>query len=125
VLMGAGLSILDMATDVFVIVGYWGSVETKGYGWSLLGMIAASMVLQLLIVFGQHRKAPSKMLGEMLIVLTGLKPGFDAANVIMGKEMGEHSVFDAKIELVACKAIEMFCESIPGCTCASEASICH
>jgi len=47
VMMGAGLSILDMATDVFVIVGYMGDEKTKGYGWSLLGMVAACMVLQL------------------------------------------------------------------------------
>ena len=51
VAMGAGLSILDMATDIFVIVRYMGKEETKGYGWSLLWMIVSSMMLQLLLVF--------------------------------------------------------------------------
>jgi len=115
VMMGAGLSVMDMATDIFVIVGYMEKEETKGYGWSLLGMIVGSMVIQLLCVFLQNRKTPLKMLGEMLIVLTGLKPGFDAFNVCSGKEADEHSVFDAKTELVICKGIEMVCESIPGC----------
>jgi len=46
VIMGAGLSTLDMATDIFVVVGYMGKEETTGYGWSLLGMVVASMVLQ-------------------------------------------------------------------------------
>ena len=43
--MGAGLSILDMATDIVVIVGYMGRVKTKGYGWSLLGEHGAAVVL--------------------------------------------------------------------------------
>ena len=73
VMMGAGLSILDMATDVFVIVGYMAEEDTEGYGWSLLGMIVASMVLQLLLVFVQHRKKPWAMAREMLVVVTGLK----------------------------------------------------
>ena len=114
VAMGAGLSILDMATDIFVIVGYMGKEETKGYGWSLLWMIVASMVLQLLVVFVQNRKKPWAMAKEVLNVLTGLKPGFDCARVCLGREMEEHHVFDAKVELAATKGIEMICESIPG-----------
>ena len=114
VVMGAGLSILDMATDIFVIMGYMGKDDTKGYGWSLLWMIVASIVFQVVLVYFQHRKAPLKLLREVLIVLTGLKPGVDAFNVVSGKEEDVHSVVDAKIELVVCKAIEMVCESIPG-----------
>jgi hypothetical protein len=34
--------------------------------------------------------------------------------VVSNAEMHEHQVTDAKMELVATKAIEMFCESIPG-----------
>jgi len=115
VIMGAGLSVLDMATDVFVIMGYMGEEETRGYGWILLWMIAGSLAIQLLVAFGQNRKKPLKMLGEMLIVLTGMKPGFDAFSVCSGKEMDEHGLMDAKAELVVCKGIEMVCESIPGC----------
>jgi len=115
VVMGAGLSLMDMATDVFVIIGYMKSAETKGYGWSLLWMIAGSMLLQLCTVYMQNRKKPLKLLWEALIVLTGLKPGFDAHAVVSGKEMDVHSAFDPKIELVICKGAEMVCESIPGC----------
>ena len=115
VIMGAGLSIMDMATDIFVILRYMGMEETKGYGSVLLGMIVACMAIQLLVVFAQNRKTPVKMLRETMIVLTGLKPGFDAYNVVSGKEADEHSIVDAKSELVAVKGIEMVCESIPGC----------
>jgi len=78
VVMGAGLSILDMATDIFVIWGYWGREETKGYGWSLFGMVVASIALQLVLVFVQNSKTPLKLFREMVIVLTGMKPAFDA-----------------------------------------------
>ena len=114
VTMGAGLSILDIATDMFVIWRYMGEEETKGYGWSLLGMVVGSMVLQLLMVFVQNYTKPRVMAKEVLIVLTGLKPGFDCARVCLGREMEEHHVFDAKVELAATKGIEMICESIPG-----------
>jgi len=115
VTMGAGLSILDMATDIFVIVRYMGKDDTRHYGWNLLGMIVASMVLQLLVAFGQNRKKPWVMLREMLIVLTGMKPAVDCKRVIADRAMEEYHSVDAKTELVMTKGIEMICESIPGC----------
>jgi len=36
-------------------------------------MLVGSMMLQLLFVFGQHRKKPWAMAKEMLVVITGLK----------------------------------------------------
>ena len=33
VIMGAGLCMMDMASDAFVIVEYMGKEETRGYGW--------------------------------------------------------------------------------------------
>jgi len=70
---GATLSVLDIVTDVVVIVGYMEKEETMGYGYSLLMMLVGSMVLQLVFVFGQNRKKPWAMAKEMLVVITGLK----------------------------------------------------
>ena len=67
------MSALDIVTDVVVIVGYMGKEETRGYGYSLLMMLVGSMVLQLVLVFGQNRKKPWAMVKEMLVVITGLK----------------------------------------------------
>ena len=114
VTMGTGLSILDMATDIFVIVGYMGDEKTKGYGWSLLWMIVGSMVLQLIVVFGQNRKKPWLMAKEVLIVLTGLKPAVDCYRCCVGQEMEEHHAIDVMTELGTTKCAEMVCESIPG-----------
>ena len=117
---GASVSMLDIVTDVVVIVSYMGKEETRGYGYSLLGMLVGSMVLQLLIVFSQTRKKPWEMAKEMLIVITGLKPVWDAMAVCSGKKMEEHHLMDAKTELVASKMAEMICESIPGKSSESE-----
>jgi len=114
VTVGAGLSILDMATDIFVIVGYMRDEKTKGYGWSLLGMVVASMVLQLFTAFAQNRKKPWVMAKELLIVVTLMKSAVDAFRVASGHEMEEHHIFDAKSELVVTKCVEMIAESIPG-----------
>ena len=114
VIVGAGLSILDMATDIFVIVRYMGKEETKGYGWSLLWMIVSSMMLQLLLVFVQNKGRPRVLMTEMLIVLTATKPAMDCYRCCAGQEMQEHHSIDAKTELVTTKMIEMFAESIPG-----------
>ena len=114
VMMGAGLSILDMATDIFVIVGYMGKEETKGYGWSLLWMVVASMALQLGVVFMQNQGKTRVMAKEMLIVMTLMKPAIDAGRVVSGKQMEEHHAFSAKDELVFTKCAEMLAESIPG-----------
>jgi len=73
---GAYLSVLDIVTDVVVIVGYMGKEETRGYGYSLLMMLVGSMVLQLLVVFAQNRKKPWAVAKEMLVVITGLKPAW-------------------------------------------------
>jgi len=70
---GATLSVLDIVTDIVVIVGYMGKEETRGYGYSLLMMLVGSMVLQLAMVLVQNRKKPWAMAKEMLIVITGLK----------------------------------------------------
>ena len=113
--MGAGLSILDMATDIFVMWVYMGKEETKGYGDSLLGMIVAGMVLQLVLVFAQNKKTPLKMLKEMLIVMLGVKPAVDCYRVCAGHEMQQHHAVDPQTELVATKMIELVAESIPGC----------
>ena len=63
--------------------GYMGEEETRGAGFSLLGMIVACLVLQLLLVFAQYRKRPKRtMAKEALIVLTAMKPAVGAYRLV-------------------------------------------
>ena len=76
VISGSGLSMLDLATDINVIRVYFGEEGQEGYGWNMLGMVLASMGLQVLVVLVQNGKMGwGKLLREVLIVVSGLKPG--------------------------------------------------
>ena len=52
---GSGLSMVDLATDINVIRVYFEEGQ-KGYGWMMLGMVLASMGLQLVVVMIQNGK---------------------------------------------------------------------
>jgi hypothetical protein len=54
------------------------------------------------------------MLKEMLIVLSGMKPGIDAMRVADGNEQAEHAAIDPDMELTFTRGLEIVCESIPG-----------
>jgi len=112
---GASLSVLSMATDIAVILGYLKEEETKVYGPVFAAMIAGGMACQLLLVCGQNRKKPRVLAMEVLKVVTGIKSCFDAHAVSSGKEMKAYQMFDAKTELAIAKGIETGTESIGGC----------
>jgi hypothetical protein len=106
---------VDMVTDVKVIVEYLNTPGKEAYAYPMMGMVGTCLFLQLLVVVAQTRKgAKAKMAKEMLIVLSGLKPGFDAYQVAKGAEQSAGSVFDPATVHVFTKGTEMVCESIPG-----------
>jgi hypothetical protein len=107
---------VDMVTDVQVILEYLNTPGKEAYAYPLMGMVGTCLILQLVLVWLQARKAPkAKMAKEMLIVLSGLKPGFDAYQVAKGAEQSVGAVFDPATELAFTKGVEMIAESIPGC----------
>jgi hypothetical protein len=112
--IGAALSIVDMVTDVRMIFAYRALGEYF-YAYALVAMIAACLVNQLLLVYGQNVRASRGMLlREMLYVVTFVKPGVDAIRCARKEELSEEHVADALSELAASKSIEMVFESIPG-----------
>ena len=113
--VGAALSTVDMVTDVQVIVEYLNMPGKEAYAYPLMGMVGTCLFLHLFLVFMQTRKgAKAKMVKEMLIVLSGLKPGFDAYQVAKGAEQSAGAVLDPATEHVFTKGAEVVCESIPG-----------
>jgi hypothetical protein len=104
---GAFLSILDMVTDLNMIVLYMSTPGQEKLGYILLAMFVACIVLQLMLVIFQNWKKKAKLPGEMLVVMVGLKPVWDCYNVVRGKAQEEHNVIDAKTELVCSKVGEL------------------
>ena len=114
VFIGAGLSVLDLITDVIMLVVYLSYSEQRQFGLMLLAMIACSISLQLLLSMIQtRRKGWRGKMKEFAIVLTGLKPGYDAYKVSSGAKQEEGSVFEPQQEMVAGKLAEVFGEAIP------------
>jgi hypothetical protein len=111
---GAGLSIVDVVSDVNVIMIYLNSTENAHYAWILIAMICTSLLIQVITVVGNNLKNHKKMLKELLIVFSFLKPGIDALRVGNGAEREAHHAFNPKVELVMTKCAEIFGEAIPG-----------
>ena len=64
--MGAGLSVMDIISDAYMIYQYLTSEEEGQaiFGFINLGMVAASLLIQLLIVYGQNHKKGVKKMAE-------------------------------------------------------------
>jgi hypothetical protein len=111
---GAGLSTLDLLTDLFMIYRF-ATTRQQGAALSLAIMVGLCLLTQLALVWVQSHKRPRRvMLQEMLIVLSGMKPGIDAKRVADGNEQAENAAISPDFELAFTRSIEMFCESIPG-----------
>ena len=78
VFLGSGMSMLDLATDINVIIVYLGEEGQEGYGWTMMALVLVCMGCQLALVLLQNGGAKGgwgRLLKEMLIVVSGLKPG--------------------------------------------------
>ena len=102
-----------MITDIFVIRDYMNNGDTT-QAYSLMAMMGASIVFQLILAYVQNRKKSKwALIRELLIVLSGLKPAVDAYRVATGYS-DELSTFNPLEDMSAGKGIELACESIPG-----------
>ncbi|GMI31785.1 hypothetical protein TeGR_g9820 [Tetraparma gracilis] len=112
---GAGLSVFDIISDVYMIIVFLGSEETRGVAHVNIACVALSLLMQLLLVsFVNRKRSWRRIAREMLYVLLFIKPGIDAARVAAGNENDDGlATMDPLQELVFSKAIEMAMESIP------------
>ena len=102
---GAGLSILDMVTDVNAIRVMLVTEGLENSGYFLLYFLLANLAVQLLIVYGQNRRGPkSRLLREMLYVVTCVKVGVDAYRVASDAKEETYNVVDPFGELGECFA---------------------
>ena len=113
--VGAALSTIDAATDIYVITKYYQSDALIGQARALLAMITTNLVVQILVVLGQYqKKSLAVKLREVLICLLFFRPAMDAYRVSTNHE-DKGGTVDSLIEMMVNKAIELGAESIPGC----------
>jgi hypothetical protein len=104
----------DLLTDVYVTYMFW---DDKKYGYfkASLASLAASIGIQMLLVWGQNRKfGMLRVLREWFPILTGFKPAVDAYRVAKGEKQEAGQLTDFYSELSVMKVTELFAEAIPG-----------
>ena len=113
--VGALLSTIDAATDIYVISTYYQSDELVGQAHALLAMLTTNFVFQILIVLAIYEKKNwGVKLKEVIVCLLFLRPALDAYRVSTNHEDSEATV-DSLSEMIVNKGIELATESIPGC----------
>ncbi|GMI31847.1 hypothetical protein TeGR_g11242, partial [Tetraparma gracilis] len=112
---GAGLSVFDLVSDVYMIVVFLGSEETRGVAHVNIACVALSLFWQLFLAgFVNKKRSWRRIAREMLYVVSFVKPGIDAARVAAGNENDDDlAAMDPLAELTTSKVAEMVFESIP------------
>ncbi|GMH92016.1 hypothetical protein TrST_g565 [Triparma strigata] len=116
VIVGAVLSVTDLASDLFVLKQFWnGGKEMLVFRNATFASLTMSMGLQVLWVLIQYRKTElRRQTREILVVLTGMKAAADAYRVAMGAEKEKNTEIDPMTEMTFTKCVETFAESLPG-----------
>ena len=101
--VGAALSMLDAATDIFVIVSYYKTEGLRGQANAMLAMIATNMGCQILNVLNQYKKKSRQVkVKEVLICLFFLRPAVDAYRVSTNYKDSETTA-DPLVEMICNK----------------------
>jgi len=115
VTVGAVLSTMDAATDIYVISTYYQSEELYGQANAMLAMLLGNIIVQLTFVYTQYKDKSWSTIGkEALITMTFLRPAVDAFRVSTNHD-DQEATFDQLSEMIVNKGTELGCESIPGC----------
>ena len=101
--VGAALSMLDAATDIYIISKYYNTEGLRGQANAMLAMIATNMGIQILVVLSQYKKKSRKVkVKEVLICLFFLRPAVDAYRVSTNYKDSE-ATMDPLIEMIVNK----------------------
>jgi hypothetical protein len=115
--IGGSISMLDMASDATIIVEYI-LTGRDNFAYILIGMVAANILFQLLIVWVQTQGLTEnrwrRMLVEMLATVLFIKPGLDSWRVASGAEQLPGSAETPLMEMAYSKSGEMVFEAVPG-----------
>ena len=105
VFVGAALSTMDLFSDLLITYTFWKEGKATFYKMSV-AMLGTSMFITLFLVWAQNRKmGRNYVLREMVPVILGLKPAFDAFRVASGAKIKEGQVLDPLLEMTLTKAI--------------------
>jgi len=103
VAMGALLSTVDAATDIYVITTYYETEELYAQANALAMMITLNMISQILVVIAQYGKKSWRIkMREAFICLFFMRPAVDAYRVATN-HVDDEATIDNLSELIANK----------------------
>ena len=106
--VGALLSSVDAATDIYVVGTYY-SEGLNGQASAMLGMISVNLFIQILVVLAQYQKKRwAVKLKEALITLLFLRPIVDAYRISTNYNDFE-STMDPLTEMIMNKVSFFLC----------------
>ncbi len=111
--LGAALSIVDLATDIFMTVSFFLTEGQERFGIFNTILISLAIAVQVLSSWVNNHKKHSTFAKDAAIIFTGLKPAFDAYKIGAGLEREDHQLFDPLIEITHMKGVETVFEAIP------------
>jgi hypothetical protein len=101
-------------TDVMATVNFAARGET-GFATAMVAMLTTSMLVQMLLVFGQyHRMGPRVLMLELLLTVTCLAPGVHAYRVARSHEKHGREAVTAITHMIVAKGCELVFEAVPG-----------
>ena len=110
----ASFSIANQISDLIMIRSYWLAEETF-YAFGILTMLVLTILLQIGVVFIQHRhRGLWRLTKETMYVCFGIKSGVDAYRAARGYQHHDGAPFNQPTELTFCKGIKMAFHLIPG-----------
>ncbi|GMH84137.1 hypothetical protein TrST_g12286 [Triparma strigata] len=110
--LGAGLSIVDMISDVAMVKVY--STDHPKYAMATLISLCLNLFFQLMFVVVQNAKRGARvLLREVLFVLTFVKPGVDVYRVVTTQKNAANNMISAQNEMLIMKSVELTMECIP------------
>jgi hypothetical protein len=113
VVFGSGLSMFDMASDVYMIILFFKEGK-KGFAIATLIMILVNMFFQLaLVVHNTSSMKTSTRIREVMYVLLCIKPGVDAFRISIDWESEEKAKYEPMHEMLMSKGTETVTESLP------------
>ena len=105
--LGAGLSIADVATDVYAVVNFT-TQGNHGFARAVISMVTLCIAIQSFVVVLNSRKRGWRHLSkEIAIAVSGFKPAFDAYRVVSGTKAHPDDTLDPLLALMIGKICEM------------------
>ena len=106
--IGALLSMINVATNLYTLLDFLTQGQI-GYAYATIGMLASSILIQLVFVYGQNRKRGVRQITkEWLIVIFHLKPVVGAYRVVIGRKILDQQMVEPMLgKLTILSAVRM------------------